>query len=299
MDSATSEPRRIDGPLPCVKCLYDLAGLMSDQKCPECGTAIARTLESPDHRIVRHQERLRRSLMLIAVSMIGGNVWFVAAHVASALFVYSGRTLDAAYLAGFSVFAIIASTLTVLSARGWHGLYQSCSQSWTLVTWRSSLLPLCAWLFAGCFSASAALASLPFVFGHNNYGPPGWGEIGLAVGATAAWCLRTVIGIGIAAELAMWLGRKRLATVLRLLRWTGPALLILSMVIVFYINTVDSPLLEAPGLVVLLVYGLANILAGITLLVVRRRLWHFAAAAAQREFAKSLSAPATQDTLAI
>lgn len=42
--AAPLEPKLINGDLPCSRCAYNLRGLTSDMRCPECGTPIAQSL---------------------------------------------------------------------------------------------------------------------------------------------------------------------------------------------------------------------------------------------------------------
>lgn len=73
----------IEGDLTCVHCRYNLRGLTSSGRCPECGESIAVTLaqiqerdeiESPKHRIIRGAVTLRASIYLLIAAIVVGQL---------------------------------------------------------------------------------------------------------------------------------------------------------------------------------------------------------------------------------
>ena len=66
-----SEPRTIEESLACVGCKYDLRTQRADGACPECGLAVARTLENfvVDPRVRADGRRFQRGLVMLSASL--------------------------------------------------------------------------------------------------------------------------------------------------------------------------------------------------------------------------------------
>jgi len=307
MDSATSEPRRIDGPLPCVKCLYDLAGLMSDQKCPECGTEIARTLESLEPLAVMsgtELKLLRRSLLLIALPMIAGTVWIAAGQtLLVVLWLNWGYMSTAQVLSILLPATIVGSAFTIASFIGWRMLAKCLRPRGVLSSTAQRRLSALASTFVALYMMFGAVHCFRTVQGVPS-GSLAVGQGAVVVLTLLVWLLRTYTGFSPIRDLGHQCHSPRLRKTISVLRVT--AVPCVAVVLAYFLydeaigpNATRLRSLEVVSMVAFLCLFGCVLALGTTALLVRRRLSPFAAAAAQREFAKSLSAPATQDTLAI
>lgn len=207
---------RILGPLPCVKCLYDLNGLGQDQKCPECGTEAARTLGSLATASVDDLERIRTALLYIGLAMTAGPAAVVVAiwgagMVASSFMVANSLAGRIGEFAPFLVL-MFAATGPVLSSIGWRRLEvvrlatapDPFAAPAPKSIYQSNLLRRLAVIFALMFLTAPIVAFIMLNSGEALGGSLGVGSIG---GMYICWALRMYLGLGALGEL-----RRRLTT---------------------------------------------------------------------------------------
>ena len=162
---------RVDIPMPCLRCRYDLRGAEALGRCPECGLAVATTLASstaPRARVLAALRRPRRVALLVLAAGLGQFLCVMlqlAAPMLSTATLLTGMnetfshhvrfwgwTLSAMVLAG----AAACSHACVDRAEGplraemgrWRGLLSVGLWAWTLAAagaafaaWQAPFLP--------------------------------------------------------------------------------------------------------------------------------------------------------------
>jgi hypothetical protein len=277
---------RIAGPTPCVKCLYDLGGLMSDQRCPECGISVTQTLGSLALANVDALTRLCGALLHIGLAMAGGPVIIIAATYGAAATASLG--VGRGEMAPFLVL-MIAATGPVLSSIGWRR-FEVARAATALDPWaspgpktveQSNLLRGLALVFALMFIAAPVGVLIVVSAGEEWMVVPAVGYFGAMY---ICWAVRTYIGLGALGEL-----RRRLKGDAGL-RIVGTFRALTIVVTCTAVATFGLMVLGRSGTLwlIILLYlsllctGVVTVICGIWVLLLRRRTVHFLKAATVR-----------------
>ena len=203
------------GPVPCLKCMYELDGLLADQKCPECGADTAPSVAAAESMPMQRVMALRSALFDTGVAMAGGPIALLPlVRTVGDRMSSRAEPIDFGWLAMALFSLLLASLFPLLSLHGWRtlaGLHQSGGNH--AVTWltRSSAL----------FTALAIWTAACALLAHTGSAVQivAWVS-GLAM--LAAWMIRTVIGVGLVIDVLRPLDRRGLTVPGALLRWFLP-----------------------------------------------------------------------------
>ena len=279
----TPQTERIAGPLLCVKCNYDLAGLTREQKCPECGTPAAETLASIAAAPVAEHLKLHRGLLLIAIAMIGGVVWLATGQLAlaSIAFAMVGAGLpDWVMFVLGAVIPSLSAAWVLVSALGWSRITRAAGRMLPERARMARAVGRCAWLYAFAFLVVAVSIAVVSIL---DYGPGSAEHLLTAlVGLTLAiWVVRTALGFGLLASIASSCRARRTRGTMRALVWVAIALPVI--IIGLSIGAAFLSLQTVAGIWVeylimgsTLGLGGAIIALGVCALVLRRMLAPFA-----------------------
>lgn len=203
------------GPVPCLKCMYELDGLLPDQKCPECGAATAPSVAAAELMPTQRVVALRSVLFDTGVAMAGGSVALIPlVKTVGSRLDSSAEPIGPAWL-GMALFSLLLAALCpLLSLHGWRTLADLQDAAGARrVTWlkRSSTVfaALAIWTAACALLAHTSSAALTVAW-----------VSGLAM--LAAWMIRTFIGVGLVIDVLRPLERRGLVVPGVLLRWFLP-----------------------------------------------------------------------------
>lgn len=153
----------VQGPRPCIRCAYELAGLPLDALCPECAAPVRQSLKGDIllHRAPEHLARLGRGALLVELAMVAN---FFAMLVLFSAALTSPRVTEPADLAlwlaltGSSCLGLCGWWLTSTPDPGWS---EERGRDTTRLVLRWALATeLTAMLLAGAF-ISPGVADLP------------------------------------------------------------------------------------------------------------------------------------------
>lgn len=203
------------GPVPCLKCMYELDGLLPDQKCPECGADTAPSVAAAESMPTQRVMALRSALFDTGVAMAGGPVALIPlVKTVGYRFALSAEPIDFGWLAMALFSLLLASLFPLLSLHGWRTLTDlQDADGARRVTWlkRSStaFAALAIWTAACALLAHTgnAMVTIAWVSG---------------LATLAAWIIRTVIGVGLVIDVLRPLERRGLVVPGALLRWFLP-----------------------------------------------------------------------------
>lgn len=282
-------PRTIVGPLPCVKCLYDLNGLGEGQKCPECGTEAATTVTSFAAAAVAELARLRRGLMMIALAMIAGTLWLLAGQFLILFIAFGSMGGFGSSVPMMVIMAIVPAVsllLVVMSGLGWARITRSIATMQPAQARRAAVVKRLAWTYVALFLFIALTVIAMQLFPLEVHGM----EVVSVVAAAATliiWVVRTALGFGLLAGLARTLTAGKTVRALRVLVWCAVGL-----PVGIVCGTIGGEIIGLDSMMGVyleyIVSGAAFLLAiviitlGVMSLVVRARLAPFAAAAVRR-----------------
>jgi hypothetical protein len=97
---------------PCIRCAYDLKGLLSSGNCPECGTPVERSLRGD---LIAYSDEAYQQQLLRGVTLI------MAGILLSMISVFVAFALGALLRSGSSILVLISSL--VASAISYYGYY--------------------------------------------------------------------------------------------------------------------------------------------------------------------------------
>lgn len=291
IESPVDPPRRqtIAGPLPCVKCLYDLNGLGENQKCPECGTEAAATVTSFAAAPVAELARLRRGLMLIALAMIAGTVWLLAGQFLILFIAFGsmgGLGSSVPMMVIMAIVPAVSLLLVVMSGLGWARITRSIATMQPERARRAGAVRRLAWTYVAFFLFSALTVIAMQMFPLEDQGM----EVASVVAAPATlfiWVVRTSLGFGLLTGLAQALAARKTVRTLRVLVWC-----VVGLPVVIVFGAIGGEILGLESMMGVyleyIVSGAAFLLAiviialGIMSFVIRARLAPFAAASVRR-----------------
>lgn len=223
---------RIDQPLDCPDCGYDLRGLTLDANCPECGALAERSLDQLSLSDRRYLRRLRAGALLAGLAAVNVPVAYIA--MVTAYFFFSASptgagawTMRPEYL----VFAAALAAGPVLGAFGWSRL--RAAQPPVLLpegrVHRPAYRPASALVLPLSLLYAAMTASVITAYSMYSVRPPrawpSWGRSALPVVAGSAgclWGLRMLVGLRHVSDLLRRLGRGRAAASAAF--WAGTSL---------------------------------------------------------------------------
>ncbi|MBX3404986.1 MAG: hypothetical protein KF699_16360 [Phycisphaeraceae bacterium] len=206
---------QILGPVPCLKCMYELDGLLPDQKCPECGADTAPSVAAAESMPTRRVTALRSALFDTGIAMACGPVALLPlVRTVGDRQDSAAEPIDFGWMAMAMFSFLFASLFPLLSLYGWRtlaGLQQADGSR--PVTWlkRSSTVfaALAIWTAACALLAHAGntMVTVALVSGLAMLG---------------AWMTRTFIGVGLVIDVLRPLERRGLIVPGVLIRWFLP-----------------------------------------------------------------------------
>lgn len=284
VDGSSSPPRQtIVGPLPCVKCLYDLAGLMDDQKCPECGTPVCATIGGIATAKPETLIRLRRGLRFVALPMILGPLWLFTAQVFAMWFAFGGMggsSGDLFWIIRLYAVPVVSIGLTVLSAIGWVTTRRALIASDMTMPPHAERLPLLAWAFAALYAITEIGPALMFPI--LPVLPFGLMLPVLYALTLLTWLLRTIVGFRLLRDFADGLELPRLGRVIHVFVWIAALSGGLALTIGWALEVGEVSGLEYIGAFCAVCYIVALFGLAVSVLLVRRRLGLYLIAARAR-----------------
>lgn len=156
-------PLVVEGPRPCIRCAYDLAGLGLDAFCPECAAPV-RDSHKGDmllHRDPKHLARLWRGALIVEFALVAN---FLTVVVLLAAVLTSPRVSDAG---GFILWVAFTGT-SCLGLCGWWlastpdpGRREEQNRDTTRLVLRWALVIEATAMLLACVSAIPAIAPAP------------------------------------------------------------------------------------------------------------------------------------------
>lgn len=226
VDLAPPPVDRIVGPLLCVQCGYDLAGLSREQKCPECSTPAAETLASIAAAPVAEHLRLRRGLLLIAIAMIGGMAWLLTGQAVIGYLAFSMVGIGAPSWLMIAIGIIVpglSMAWVLLSAIGWSRITRAAGQMLPERSRMARAVGRMAWLYALAYFVTAVAIAVTQI---TRLGPSDVETLmaAMVVLTLAIWVVRTALGFGLLASIASSCRARRTRGTMHVLVWGAIAL---------------------------------------------------------------------------
>lgn len=266
------EDGRLDEDVACRKCDYNLRGITPDSCCPECETAIERTLHPALLRfsnlawLSRVRSGLSLMLLFILVAILFNISWMIATFVFDIGFSEESPELEV-FIASSAVILMIMQAVAFLRITTFEESMQPAS---TTITSRNlARFALVASIIAGLISmlsdTNSYIAILPNI-------------IGIRTAAIVTWCtsyastLFTIVGMFAlfiyARSLALRFAEDRLAKTTRMVMW-GYMIPIIGFSIWFIAIEIANKydLIDHSSMTVSNIYMIVQIVIGIPVLV--------------------------------